>query len=171
MAYATGEQRLVAFGGRAGVQGAYWSLADQWELSSLSPAAVSIRNPGSCPGSLGVLSLGAAPYSQPWVGDAFAVVLDNLPVGSFPFLVIGFSTTQTNLSSLGLNNCWQFVSADSVRGLPLTGHAVTTAIFIPVMPNFVGASFYLQGAALNAGGQNVLGAAVGNDLRATVGMR
>lgn len=178
MAYAANEQRMVVFGGLAAIQGAYWTVADHWELSSISPPLVSATPQNSCPGSVGPLGLDPAPFSMPWAGDTFLVELGNLPAGCLPFLVIGFSNTTwsggalpRDLSVLGLNNCWQYVSMDIVRMLALTGSTVTSSISIPAIPGFVGTRIYLQGAALSAGAANTLGAAISNGLTVRIGMR
>lgn len=174
MAYDLARQRIVLYGGSPQVHSA---RSDTFELSSVSPPG-SARYGAGCPGSAGNLSLDTAPWSLPWLGDAFAVELGNLPLGSFPLMMTGFSDTAWaggalpwNLAAAGMPGCWLLVSADATDAIAAAGQMATSTLLLPRIPALAGATIYFQGAALVAGGPNGFGAAFSNGISATLGIR
>lgn len=166
MAYDRNRQTTVMFGGLVLTQ--LPAVRDTWELRSTSPARFSTYGVG-CPGSLGPPSLSLFSSSLPWTGEGFTVRLDNLPVGSLPFLVLGFSQLSQPLPMLP--GCTQLLSADTVVSMPPIGNFTILGATLPADPTLAGWQFFMQGAVLNAGGNNSLGVALSNGGAVTIGVR
>ena len=63
------------------------------------------------------------------------------------------------------------MSAETAATLLLSGNTASWSQTIPTDPGLVGMSLFMQGAALNAGGANPVGAALSNGGQAIIGMR
>jgi len=170
MAYDSVRSRVIVFGGSE--YGSPTSPPPYYTNTlayvSLSPASLASYGTG-CPGSAGIPTLGVAEFRLPWIGDTYAIELGNLPAGCFPLLALGFN--QTSIPIPSLPGCTQLHTADLALALPLNGNAATFRAALPPDPAFVGWQFYLQGAALSAGGNNPLGATSSHAAKATIGMR
>ena len=124
----------------------------------------------ACAGGLGDLSLGLT-SGLPWAGDTVSFQLGNLPPGSLPFLVYGVQRAQTNLTAYGMPGCTQWLSPIGSTFLVQNGSLAAWNWTIPSSPAAIGVILQVQGAAVSAGGNNPLGAAVSMAWELTIGMR
>ncbi len=151
--------RLVLFGGVL----ANNSLRDDtWEFG-----AQFLPFGTGCTGSAGVPSLvGGAP---PILGTTTTATIGNLPPSSpFALLAVGLSRTQwaggnlpALLTSIGMPNCRTYTSADLLATVPASGGNAQWNWSVPLQPQFLGSTFYLQGVAWDPGA-NALGLTVSN---------
>ena len=155
------------FGGVSGQ-----TLSDTWCLSTAVPAELTSYAPG-CPGTLGVPALAAAPYSLPWLGDAFTVRVTGIAPARPALLLLGGSRTvwgtsalPLSLASLGMPGCSLHASIDVA--VPLTGGALT--LQVPATPALAGQSLFEQ-ALVSDPAANASGLTVSNACAARLGIR
>lgn len=126
-------------------------------LQSVNPAEVATFGAG-CAGSAGVPSLGADPWSWPWIGDTLEVRSSNLSATATAALwVLGLSNTQDafgllprDLAWAGAAGCAQRVAADLSWVEAVQNGASTWTAGLPPAAGLVGLQFYLQVLALDA---------------------
>lgn len=133
----------------------------------------------SCPVTPTAVTIAPSPFSRPWLGDTFDIVVSGLPQQSgFGFVVYGFSRTQwltltlpAPLGGFGLPGCQLFISADEPFPLLHNGAPVTFSFPIPLLPSFAGFEFFNQVIVFDQAFGNPTGAGVSDALAATVGLR
>lgn len=166
MAYDEARGETLLFGGRNASLG---GIQATWTYSSSTNAGFATYGSG-CGAPVAVPSLSMSPFELPWIGAVTTATFGPVDANSLPYMLLGFGSTSFNLGVFGLAGCTMLVTGD-------LGPAVmqgTTAIWsatIPNVPIFVGATFFLQGVALSAGGGNPLGAVLSSGAAATIGLR
>jgi hypothetical protein len=153
-------------------------FSDSYLLGVFPGAGLSTWGSG-CLGSNSVPQLTAAGSSLPRLGQNLVMQMANLPANGFfvpvfPFL--GFSTSQGSLGSLprdlgsiGMPGCIQFVDALASSFLFSLGGSSLWSIPIPNNFSFVGTTFHMQAAVLDANA-NPLGITLTNPCTASVGV-
>jgi hypothetical protein len=162
-------EMVVLFGGaRVGPGGAV-ATADTWELSiraTFEPFGT------GCAFAAGTPMLDAVAGSRPQLGDTLQ--LEVMPAGAAALFVAGTSDTTflgaplpLDLAPIGLPGCHLFTSADVAVAAPVTAGVATTSIVIPPHRTLLGAQFFVQALALDAGAP--VPGALSNAGRATIG--
>jgi len=167
-------ERVVGFGGRSPLTGAL--LATTQQFLSVNPARSESFGTG-CAGSLGVPTLGLAPWSLPWAGDFVDECIDRVPGGSFTLLVFGVRNDlfgslplPLDLGAWGAAGCTAYLSPLCAMQLANSG-PIRHRIHLPWQAGFVGLQFYQQAFLLGAGGPHGHGMAASNALAMTYGWR
>tara|TARA_R110002072_G_scaffold217365_2_gene375063 strand:- start:100874 stop:102244 length:1371 start_codon:yes stop_codon:yes gene_type:complete len=169
MVFDEARDQLVTFGGFSDLWPNTVLATGTYAYESLNPSTWASYGAG-CPGSLGNLELAAA-ESRPWLGDTFSVEVGNLPVGSVPLLITGHAPSQQPLSGLGIPGCTLLVVDENIFLMTHSGSTASWSLAVPTTTSLIGMQFFLQSAAVLAGGNNPLGAALSPGLRGTVGAR
>jgi hypothetical protein len=149
-------QEGLLFGGRD----LSWYLLrnDLYRYRALVPATAVPFGQG-CAGSGVVPGLLPQPYHVPYVGMTFGVRLFSLPFGQPAFVAFGNSRTSfaggalpASLAPIGMTGCTLFVSPDVLVAAPGSGTSASTSFVIPNQQTLVGIPFYVQGVAVDIGG-------------------
>lgn len=156
MAYDQVRQECVLFGGRD----TSFSIvsSDTYRYRALAPASAVVFGQG-CSGTSVAPGLLPQPYHVPYTGMNFGVQLYSLPYNQPSFVAAGFSRTTyaglplpLSLTTIGMTGCQLLVSGDVTLGTMGAGSNASLTLPIPLQPALVGAMFYLQGFALDLGG-------------------
>jgi hypothetical protein len=155
-------QECVLFGGQ--LQGGAIS-GSTWRYRSWQPATVAPFGQG-CTGTSIVPGFLPQPYHVPYLGMTFGVRMYAAPYNQPSFVAFGFSNTNAgsvplplSLQFLGMTSCTLYTSADILLPTSVSGANATTSFSVPVLPWLIGAHFFLQGFALDPGGNpaNLIG--------------
>ncbi len=149
MAYDSGRNRVVAFGGVIANNGL---LDDTWEYGAHFQ-----RFGSGCAGTAGVPQLQGGVL--PSLGALCSATLSQLPPASpLAVMVIGFSRTQWALGSLpmlltpiGMPNCRTYTSADFMVAMPASGGTATWTLPVPAAAAYFGTALYVQGVSFDPG--------------------
>jgi hypothetical protein len=166
-AYDAARGRIVFYAGGTG---------ETWEYAALHPAAHASFGTG-CAGSAGVPALSATPGQLPWLGDQFALRVQNLPPGNSGLLWLGTSRTTwgtlalpLDLSPIGMSGCALRVRPDfTVPFFNFTGSSVVS-LGIPNDRSLLGVSFFTQALVVDRGA-NAFGATTSNGGESVFGAR
>lgn len=167
--YDWSRQRVMMFGGETGSPFGITELQDTWEYLTTDVASAA-QYGNACPGGLGDLTF-APTAGLPWMGDTVSLELGNLPPMSLPFLVYGLQRAQINLGPFGVPGCTQWLVPIASTLLVQSGSHASWSWTIPSSSAAIGVVFQVQGAALSAGGNNALGAAVSGAWELVIGAR
>lgn len=159
-------QRLLLFGGFAGGQN-----DETWHYGD---AVASYTTAGTgCPGTNGTPAIAAAPGSLPRLGQTFSADMTGLGpitlgIAGLSDIVDGSTALPLALGSLGMPNCWLYVSDEVLVAFATPSGTATWGLFLPNSLALMGFVFHQQAATL-AAGVNPLGFVTGNYGTAVVG--
>ncbi len=166
MTYDSVTHEIVLFGSRTST----YALGDTWTYTTNQRGVVRPLS-GGCAGSAGVASLRPDPGSLPWVSDRFDLEVAPVSPGSLAtFGLLGASSPNLDLTSIGMPSCVLKTSAEASFPLPRQANSAHWTIVIPNAATLVGLSIYLQSAIVEPGA-NGLGLVLSDGLQATVGIR
>ncbi|MDA1222517.1 MAG: hypothetical protein O3B85_10885 [Planctomycetota bacterium] len=117
--------KVIQFGGFA----ATTFVAETFEWSTPTPASFATSGTG-CASSVGQPTLSIT--ANPWCGDSFELVVDNLAAGSMPFLL------------LGAPNCLLYTSVEEVLSATVVAGEARFAYSVPDLAVLYGATCYAQ---------------------------
>ena len=168
MVYDSLRHECVLFGG---LYPTGMGLADTWVLRTPSPASFTAYGAG-CGGSAGVPVLSNAPYSLPWLGDAFRTRVSSLaPTSSVALFATGVaSTAPVDLTPFGMPGCYGLVAVAAVDFALATAGVAEWSVTVPNSTTLNGVHLFQQAFVLESGA-NTAGVIVSNGGDIVVGIR
>jgi hypothetical protein len=163
-AYDAARAHVVMFGGAVGCClvsgqiGCCSSASDTAIYHTFDPAGYTPFGAGCSAGGT-IPSIGAAPFSRPWIGDTFTLELAGLVPGAPVAMAFGTSSSIWGalvlpfpLSMIGSPpGCFALVSGEIFVPVANTGGTAELAVPIPPDPGLVGGVFYNQGWTVDTG--------------------
>lgn len=136
--------KVIQFGGFAATA----FVAETFEWSSATPASFTTSGTG-CASSVGQPTLSIT--ADPWCGDSFELVVDNLGAGSMAFMLLGASSSlwpagplPQALTFLGAPNCLLYTSVEEVLSATVVAGEARFAYSVPDLAILYGATCYAQ---------------------------
>ncbi|MGA1522469.1 MAG: Kelch repeat-containing protein [Planctomycetota bacterium] len=136
--------KVILFGGFA--SSAF--VDETYEWSTPTPASFATSGTG-CASAVGQPTLSIT--ADPWCGDSFELVVDNLGAGSLAFMLLGASSTlwpagalPQPLTFLGAPNCLLYTSVEEVLSAPVVAGEARFAYGVPDLAVLYGATCYAQ---------------------------
>lgn len=171
MAYDAAARRVVVHGGVVNAYGGAFTMNDTWVYRTPLPAAVVPFGAG-CAGTAGIPTLGAAPYSLPWLGDTMHTVVQTIPAGEPGAVFVSSfgSTPPVPLAGVGMPGCDLLVPIDVAELRLAVAGSAEWATVVPNVPALAAATFRQQAFVFDVAA-NALGLVASNAVTATLGVR
>lgn len=156
LAYDSRAAQAVSFGGDIGAG----PLPLAFFYRSSSPATVEPFGQG-CSGAWIAPSFAPQPYHVPYLGMDFGLRFWSAPWNQPSVVAFGTSNAAfgsppvplpLSLQAVGMPGCTLYTSADILLSTTVSGANATASFPVPMVPQLVGARFYLQGFAAEPGG-------------------